>query len=92
MILGVFGVLAYLKRSTFITVFNSYVYGYQIPVIECEDGTYGYNCTNNCSGQCLHNSPCNKYTGHCDNGCNPGYTNSDCIKGKFTNKEINMLH
>lgn len=50
-------------------------------VTECEDGTYGYNCTNNCSGHCLNNSICNKQTGHCDRGCNPGYTNRNCSKG-----------
>lgn len=29
-------------------------------------------------------SPCNKRSGHCDGGCNPGYTNIDCNKGKFS--------
>lgn len=51
---------------------------------ECEDGTYGYDCTNNCSGHCLKDSPCNKQTGHCSGGCKPGYTNSNCNKGKIT--------
>lgn len=50
---------------------------------ECGDGTYGYNCVNNCSGHCLNNSLCNKQTGHCDRGCNPGYANSDCSKSKL---------
>lgn len=52
-------------------------------VTECEDGTYGYNCTNKCSGHCLNDSTCNKQTGHCDNGCYPGYTNRNCSKGMF---------
>lgn len=51
---------------------------------ECDDGIYGYNCVNNCSGHCINNSPCNKQTGQCDKGCNPGYTNSKCNKGKYT--------
>lgn len=51
---------------------------------ECNDGTYGYSCTNICSGHCLNDSPCNKRSGHCDGGCNPGYTNIDCNKGKFS--------
>lgn len=51
-------------------------------VTECRDGTYGYNYVNNCSGHCLKNTPCNKQTGHCDTGCDPGYTNRDCSKGK----------
>uniref|UniRef100_K1RI85 Multiple epidermal growth factor-like domains 10 n=1 Tax=Magallana gigas TaxID=29159 RepID=K1RI85_MAGGI len=53
---------------------------------ECNDGTYGYSCTNICSGHCLNDSPCNKRSGHCDGGCNPGYTNIDCNKG--TNHKI----
>lgn len=58
----------------------------QIPVLECADGTYGYNCTKICSGHCLNNSPCNKQNGYCDKGCNPGYTNVDCSKSKLTNE------
>lgn len=49
---------------------------------ECDDGTYGYDCINNCSGHCLNDFPCNKKTGHCDGGCNPGYTNNYCSKGE----------
>lgn len=52
-------------------------------VTECGEGSFGYNCTNNCSGHCLHNSPCNKQTGHCDGGCRPGYTNADCNDGSL---------
>uniref|UniRef100_K1R1W2 Multiple epidermal growth factor-like domains 10 n=1 Tax=Magallana gigas TaxID=29159 RepID=K1R1W2_MAGGI len=46
----------------------------------CDDGTYGYNCVNNCSGHCLNGSHCNKHTGYCDEGCSPGYTDSDCSR------------
>lgn len=59
-----------------------YIISSSIIVTECDDGAYGYNCVNNCSGHCLQNSPCNKQTGHCDKGCNPGYTHSDCNKGE----------
>lgn len=52
--------------------------------LECDNKTYGYGCVHNCSGHCLNDSPCNKQTGHCDGGCNPGYTNTDCSKGKIT--------
>ncbi|XP_065930258.1 uncharacterized protein [Magallana gigas] len=51
-----------------------------LTVQECNNGTYGYNCVNNCSGHCLNNSPCNKQTGHCDGGCIPGYTDPYCSK------------
>lgn len=57
-----------------------------ITFLECDNGTYGLNCVKNCSGQCLNNSPCNKQTGKCNKGCNPGYTNGDCSKGKITNE------
>lgn len=50
---------------------------------ECVDGTFGFNCVNNCSGYCSNDSLCNKQTGHCDRGCKPGYSNSDCGKSKF---------
>lgn len=60
---------------------------YSIPVfcmvLACEKGTFGYDCLNNCSGNCLNDSLCNKQNGHCDRGCNPGYTNTDCSKGMF---------
>lgn len=54
-----------------------------ITVIECDAGTFGYNCVNNCSGHCLNGSTCNKSSGKCERGCNPGYTNDDCSKGEF---------
>lgn len=50
-------------------------------VTECDDGTYGYNCVNRCSGHCINGSLCNKQTGCCDSGCIPGFANDDCGKG-----------
>ena len=44
----------------------------------CKDGTFGHGCINNCSGQCVDDSPCNKQTGHCNGGCKPGYTDVYC--------------
>lgn len=43
-----------------------------------------YNCAKNCSFHCLHDYLCDKQTGRCHGGCDPGYTNSDCKKGKTT--------
>lgn len=61
-----------------------------IPITECELGTFGYDCMNNCSDHCLNNSPCNKETGHCDGGCNLGYTNGDCNEGISMQLQINL--
>lgn len=60
-------------------------------VIDCDDETYGYNCVNICSGHCLNDSPCNKTSGHCDRGCQPGYTNNRCNKGKCIDQSF-FLH
>lgn len=49
----------------------------------CENGTYGYNCLKNCSGHCVHGYPCNKETGRCDEGCEPGYSDTFCSKSWF---------
>ena len=49
----------------------------------CDNSTYGNNCVHNCSRNCLNYSPCNKETGHCKAGCNPGYTNVLCNQGNL---------
>lgn len=36
--------------------------------IDCTDGFYDSNCNSTC-GQCLHGEPCDKQTGHCNQGC-----------------------
>lgn len=51
-------------------------------VKECDDGRYGYNCVNTCSGNCLDGAPCDKETGYCLVGCKQGYTYENCSKGK----------
>lgn len=47
-------------------------------IIECDDGTHGYDCAKNCSGHCLNSSSCDKHNGQCKNGCNPGITHLLC--------------
>ena len=54
-----------------------YSYQYYF-ILDCNDNYFGYNCINKCSGHCLNDAPCNKQTGHCDRGCNPGFKNSFC--------------
>lgn len=48
---------------------------------ECDAGFYGVNCSSSCSGNCEDGDPCNKVTGHCDSGCQPGYRNDKCDEG-----------
>lgn len=48
---------------------------------ECHPGTYGPNCLQKCSGNCLNNSTCNRTNGTCDMGCGSGYTGDLCDKG-----------
>lgn len=62
------------KRLNFVLIYY---------VSECDDWTYGYDCVKNCSGHCLNNTPCNKQTGHCESGCDPGYKDKDCSKSIF---------
>lgn len=57
-------------------------------VIECDDGTYGYDCVKRCSGRCTNDSSCNKQTGHYDFGCKAGFADDDCGKGLFRTKPI----
>lgn len=58
---------------------------------ECEDGTYGEDCAIYCSGHCLNESACNKETGLCERGCDPGYMNSLCSDRKTTNSFIQQF-
>lgn len=71
----------FIKKTPFIHILSQTNKNY-ITATECDDGTYGYDCLNNCSGHCLNDTHCNKQTGHCDGGCKPGYTNDDCNKGE----------
>ena len=49
----------------------------------CDDGKFGLNCSNTCSSFCFNDTVCDRVTGHCDEGCDPGYTNLHCNAGKF---------
>lgn len=49
----------------------------------CNNGTFGPDCSNHCSGNCLHNVSCNSTNGQCDNGCALGYLEASCNKSKY---------
>jgi len=47
---------------------------------ECADGYFGHLCNNTC--RCYDETEvCDKVTGHCESGCVPGWTASDCQTG-----------
>lgn len=70
----------------FIIIISAVIWFNLITVLVCDEGYYGYDCGNTCSGHCLNSSPCNKQTCHCDKGCNSGYSNSDCSRSNLTDE------
>lgn len=40
----------------------------------------GHNCISIC-GHCVNGKPCQRDTGVCDLGCDPGYQTLHCIEG-----------
>lgn len=51
--------------------------------IECREGWYGENCTQQCIGHCRDNTICNHVTGVCERGCSLGWTGTFCENGNF---------
>lgn len=45
---------------------------------ECNDGHYGLNCRELCSGHCENNGPCDHVSGVCPGGCQDGYMDVYC--------------
>lgn len=54
---------------------------YRYIFIECSEGRYGVNCSQECSGQCKDNIICEHVTGQCVKGCDVGWTGATCDKG-----------
>lgn len=50
---------------------------------ECNYGSYGVNCSKQCTGHCRDGTSCNHVTGQCNKGCDKGWTGFLCNKGKF---------
>ena len=48
----------------------------------CPIGFYGVNCAWNCSSTCWNPGKCDRVTGHCNGGCQRGWTGDMCEKGK----------
>lgn len=51
-------------------------------LLECDDGTFGTNCRILC-GHCHKGQSCDKETGACPRGCEPGYEGIYCNKSKI---------
>lgn len=52
-------------------------------IAECKFGNYGKNCTGICSVNCLYSSICDRFTGHCNEGCKLGWIGNTCDQRKF---------
>jgi hypothetical protein len=49
---------------------------------DCDSGEYGAGCKQKC-GRCTNMSDCNRYTGECPHGCEPGYYPPFCQESEF---------
>ncbi|XP_078330361.1 uncharacterized protein LOC144624434 [Crassostrea virginica] len=54
---------------------------------DCPEGLYGSNCSQNCSMTCGDPGRCDILTGHCNGGCQVGWTGAMCEKGYIQNGE-----
>lgn len=55
--------------------------------LACKKGWYGVNCSQQCMGHCRDNTVCNHVTGHCDKGCDAGWTGIFCHTGTEKNNK-----
>ena len=69
----------YVQLSKLIVLFKKI---YEILILACENGTYGYDCNKTC-GHCTDKESCFHTNGTCRFGCNPGYMGELCKKGMF---------
>lgn len=47
-------------------------------ILECPVGYYGENCDNKCSKYCSVRRLCDRVTGQCYGGCQPGWYTKTC--------------
>lgn len=67
-------------------IFRYFIYTITVSVAifcftECKEGLYGINCSQQCVGHCRAGATCNHVTGHCDKGCDDGWTGVMCYIG-----------
>ena len=51
--------------------------------VECDNGTFGHDCTRNC-GKCVLHEQCDHVTGVCPNGCDRGHRGIHCTEGIYS--------
>lgn len=49
----------------------------------CSTGFYGINCSEQCNNNCNETTKCDRFTGDCDGGCEPGWTAITCDDGGY---------
>ncbi|KAK7089655.1 hypothetical protein V1264_024292 [Littorina saxatilis] len=56
----------------------------------CQDGLYGVQCDQTCSGHCKDNDTCDNYYGTCPTECADGYYDQGCMSlcGNCSNSEV----
>ena len=50
---------------------------------ECPQGLFGENCQQYCSKHCVISGKCDRVTGHCIDGCKPGWKPAQCDQSKI---------
>ena len=71
----------------YITKCNIFTVVYYI-LTECSPGLYGENCQGFCSPNCRKTGVCDRVTGHCEGGCQPGWKGKICDTSKDVNSGI----
>ena len=62
--------------------YRFYTYTCMFLPTECDEGTFGYNCTSPC--HCLDSTPCNHINGSCPGDlCAPGWKRKNCSVGMY---------
>ena len=64
---------------------NNFTSCFHFSMIVCDAGYYGISCQYNCSGNCLDGEECNRESGNCSKGCEPGFMGTDCVASNLEN-------
>ena len=75
-----------------ILINTNYVFCF-LPISEssqCDEaGKFGWKCRFTCN--CMNDSYCDKKTGHCSDGCTPGYYGAGCQFGMYTGNTVGLI-